>query len=43
MRSDESRRREREAGHRERLAGDKKKRAAGEAPTPAKRKKPGPG
>lgn len=43
VRSDESRRSEREAGHRERLAADKKKRAAGEAPMPAKRKKPGPG
>jgi putative FmdB family regulatory protein len=42
VRSDESRRQEREAGHRERLAADKKKRAAGETPTPAKRK-PGPG
>jgi putative FmdB family regulatory protein len=40
VRSDESRRREREAGHRERLVADKRKRAAGELP--ASRKK-GPG
>jgi len=37
VRSDESRRREREAGHQERLADARKKRAAGELP-PARRK-----
>jgi putative FmdB family regulatory protein len=40
VRSDESRRREREAGHQERLAVDKRKRAAGEPPTPRKKKGP---
>ena len=40
VRSDESRRREREAGHRERLAADKRKRAAGEAPAPRKKGPP---
>jgi hypothetical protein len=40
VKSDESRRREREAGHQERLAGDKRKRAAGELPAPRKK---GPG
>ncbi len=40
VRSDESRRREREAGHQERLARDRLKRAAGETPRPPKKKPP---
>jgi putative FmdB family regulatory protein len=41
VRSDESKRREREAGHRERLAADKRNRAAAKPPPPRK-KGPGP-
>jgi putative FmdB family regulatory protein len=37
VRSDESRRRERESAHQERLAADKRKRAAGELPAPRRR------
>ncbi len=37
VRSDESRRRERESAHQERLAADKSKRAKGELPAPRKK------